>query len=71
MGVSDRHTKIRSHARDVTDWVFFPELGASPRPQATGWHPVQGRKPSQLHHGRDFLILFHHLYIAKYHYFQY
>ena len=48
--------KSRSPSRDVTDWVFFPELAASPWPAAVGWHPVQGRKPSQLHHGRDFLF---------------
>ena len=41
IGVSDltssyRLTKIRSHARAVTDLIFVPELTASPRPQATG-----------------------------------
>ena len=41
-------TKIRSHAREVTDWIFVPELTASPRPQATGWQSVQGRKSNQL-----------------------
>ena len=51
--------KIRSHARAVTDWIFVPELTASPRPQATGWQSVPGRKSNQLLHGRDFLILFH------------
>ena len=40
--------KIRSHARAVTDWIFVPELTASPRPQATGWQPVPGRKSNQL-----------------------
>ena len=25
--------KIRSHAHAVNDWVYCPELGASPRPQ--------------------------------------
>ena len=63
--------KIRSHARAETDWIFVPELGASPRPQATGWHPVQGRKSSQFLHGRDFLILFHHFYSCKYNYIQF
>ena len=58
-------TKIRNHARAVTDCIFVPELTASPRPQATGWQSVQGRKCSQLLHGRDFFILFHHLYILK------
>ena len=42
MFVSKSANKIRSHARAVTGWVFIPELGASPRPQATGWHPVPG-----------------------------
>ena len=42
------NNKIRSHARAVTDWIFVPELTASPRPQATGWQSVQGQKSNQL-----------------------
>ena len=38
---------------------FYPVLRGSP--QATGFPGVPGSKPSQLLHGRDFLILFHHL----------
>ena len=65
------YTKIRSHARAVTDWIYCPELAASPWPAAVGWQPVLGSKSNQLLHGRDFLILFHRLYSLKYNYFQY
>ena len=64
-------TKIRSHAHAVTDWIYCLEPPGSPRPQATGFPGVPGSKSSQLLHGRDFFILFHHLYILKYFYFQY
>ena len=52
------HSKIRSPARAETDWIFYPEVPESPRPQATG---LQGRKPNQFLYRRDFFILFHHL----------
>ena len=53
-------SKIRSPAHAVTDWIYCLELPGSPRPQATGFLGVPGSKSSQLLHGRDFLILFHH-----------
>ena len=52
----DGEIKSRSHSRAVKDWVYCPELGASPWPAAAGWHPVLGSKPSPLLHGRDFLF---------------
>ena len=38
----------------------------SPSRAVTDWQSVPGRNSSQLLHGRDFLILFHHSYILKY-----
>ena len=52
--------KIRSHAHAVTDWIYCLEPTGSPRPQATGLPGVPGSKSSQLLHGSDFFILFHH-----------
>ena len=57
---SSWNIKIRSPARAVTDWVYCPEVAASPWPAAVGWQPLLGSKSTQLLHGRDFLILFHH-----------
>ena len=64
-------TKIRSPFHAVTDWIYCPEPPGSPRPQATGCPGVLGSKSSQLLHGRDFLILFHHFYSCKYSYFRF
>ena len=54
------NAKIRSPFHAVTDWIYCPEAPESPRLQATGFLGLQGSKSSQLLHGRDFLILFHH-----------
>ena len=42
----------------VTDWIFVPELTASPWPAAVGWQSVPGRKSNQLLHGHDFLFYY-------------
>ena len=52
--------KIRSHAHAVTDWIYCLEPPGSPWAQATGCPGVPGSKSSQVLHGRDFLIIFHH-----------
>ena len=54
------NTKIRSHAPGVTDWIYCLEPPGSPWLAAVGFLGLQSSKSSQLLHGRDFFILFHH-----------
>ena len=52
----DGEIKSRSPSRAVTDWVYCPEVPASPWPAAVGWQALLGSKPNQLLHGCDFLF---------------
>ena len=64
-------TKVRSHARAETDWMFCLGVLESPRLQATGFPALPGRKSNQFLYGRDFLILFQHYNYENKHIFDF